>query len=95
MKPLEIEPIGGPTKSGNRNPDRLTHVFIWSIFFLLAVLAARVADAGKRNWDELTAEVWGHAHGRPACDGHAGQAGERDPALDGFFQEPPLQRGQA
>jgi hypothetical protein len=55
-----------------------------------------VADAGKRDWDELIAE-----YGDLLMEGLAvmgckrsgrGQACERAPALDGVPEEPPFQR---
>jgi hypothetical protein len=57
-----------------------------------------VADAGKRDWDELTAE-----YGAQLAEGLAvmgckrsgrGQACERAPAPDGLPEEPPVERGQ-
>ena len=57
-----------------------------------------VADAGKRDWDELTPE-----YGAMLMEGLSvmgckrsgrGQACERPPALDGLSQEPSLERGQ-
>ena len=57
-----------------------------------------VVKAGKRDWDELTAE-----YGAMLMEGLAvmgrkrsgrGQARQCTPALDGFPEEPPLQRGQ-
>jgi hypothetical protein len=57
-----------------------------------------VANAGKRNWDELTAEYGAQLMEGLAVMGRKrsgrGQACERAPALDGIPEESPLQRGQ-
>jgi LCP family protein required for cell wall assembly len=56
MKPIEIEPIDGPRKPGSRNPDRLTQLLIWGAFFLLAALAALIADLWLWPTSDQTSE---------------------------------------
>jgi hypothetical protein len=57
-----------------------------------------VADAGKRDWDELTAEYGAMLMEGPGVMGckrsDRGQACECAPAPDGLPQEPPFQRRQ-
>jgi LCP family protein required for cell wall assembly len=44
MKPTEIEPIDSDGKPQHSHPDRLNQLLIWAAFFLIAALAALVAD---------------------------------------------------
>ena len=57
-----------------------------------------VADAGKRDWDELVAEYGAmlmEGLGVMGCKRSGrGQARQRAPAPDGFPEEPPVERRQ-
>ncbi len=51
-----------------------------------------VADAGKRDWEELTAEYGAMLMEGLGVMGTPGQARERAPAPDGLPEERPIQR---